>query len=238
MDLEWLSSTTNTADFQVRLTNIGTAPVKFNSLILRGVHSPSITTGAITWRALNDNTLPGWLNWPAVASNLPYVASSRKLNFSSNTGIFTNATAPLIPSGSGVVVGTFRMSTTTTWVPNSNFGFVWETTSGGVVAYVNGSANAMTLNATGVATSISTCGTCLTVTASSAQPLNPSPTASVLSGSTTVCGAGTPTNLSVAVSGGVSPYTVTLTDGTNNYSATGSSPVNITVSPSVTTTNN
>ncbi|NBP75111.1 MAG: hypothetical protein EBU61_03650, partial [Crocinitomicaceae bacterium] len=126
MDMEWLSSTASTADFQIRLTNSGSTPIKFNSLVLRGVHSPSITTGAITWRALNDNTLPAWLGWPAVTSNLPYVASSRKLNFSSNTGIFTNSSAPLIPSGSGLVMGTFRMSTTTTWVPNSNFGFVWE----------------------------------------------------------------------------------------------------------------
>ena len=236
MDLEWLSSTTNTADFQVRLSNIGASTVKFNSLIIRGVHAASVTTGAITWRALNDNTLPGWLGWPVVTSNLPYSSSQRKLNFSSGNSIFTSATAPLIPSGTGLVVGTFRVSTTTTWVPNSNFGFVWETTSGGVVAYVNGSTNTMTINATGVATSSTTCGTCLTVTASSAQPLNPSPTASVLSGSTTVCGAGAPVNLSVAVSGGVSPYTVTLTDGINNYSATGASPVSITVSPSVTTT--
>lgn len=77
------------------------------------------------------------------------------------------------------------------------------------MGYVNGSKNTMTINATGVATSSTTCGTYLTVTASSAQPLNPSPTASVLSGSKTVCGACAPVNLSVSVSGGVSPYTVT-----------------------------
>ena len=138
MDMEWLSSTASTADFQIRLTNTGSIPVKFNALIIRGVHSPSITTGTITWKALNDNTLPGWLNWPNTGTNnLPYISSQRKLNFSSASQIFTSATAQAIPSGSGVVMGTFRMSTTTNWVPNSNFGFVWEMTSGGVVGYVN-----------------------------------------------------------------------------------------------------
>ena len=137
MDMEWLSSTTNTADFQIRLTSTGTTAVKLNALIIRGVHSPKITTGAISWKALNNNTDPAWLGWPKVTTNLPYISGRRKLNFSSATNIFTNETAPLIPTGTGVVVGTFRVSTSTTWNPNSNFGFVWEMTTGGVVGYVN-----------------------------------------------------------------------------------------------------
>ena len=137
MDMEWLSSTTNTADFQIRLTNTGTSVIKLNALIIRGVHSPKITTGAISWKALNNNTDPAWLGWPKVTTNLPYISGRRKLNFSSATNIFTNETAPLIPTGTGVVVGTFRVSTSTTWNPNSNFGFVWEMTTGGVVGYVN-----------------------------------------------------------------------------------------------------
>jgi hypothetical protein len=138
MDMEWLSSTTNTADFQIRLTNTGTSVIKLNALIIRGVHSPKITTGTITWKALNDNTIPEWLGWPKKGTtNLPYISGRRKLNFSSATNIFTNETAPLIPTGTGVVVGTFRVSTSTTWNPNSNFGFVWEMTTGGVVGYVN-----------------------------------------------------------------------------------------------------
>ena len=138
MDMEWLSSTTNTADFQIRLTNTGTSVIKLNALIIRGVHSPKITTGTITWKALNDNTDPSWLGWPKKGTtNLPYISGQRKLNFSSATNIFTNETSPIIPTGTGVVVGTFRVSTSTTWNPNSNFGFVWEMTTGGVVGYVN-----------------------------------------------------------------------------------------------------
>ena len=34
MDMEWLSSTTNTADFQIRLTNTSTSVIKLNALII------------------------------------------------------------------------------------------------------------------------------------------------------------------------------------------------------------
>lgn len=178
MDMEWLGSTTNTADFQIRLTSTGTTAVKFNALIIRGVHSPKITTGTITWKALNNNTDPSWLGWPQKGtSNLPYISGQRKLNFSSATNIFTNETAPTIPTGTGVVVGTFRVSTSTTWNPNTDFGFVWEMTTGGVVGYVNfdkpSSTTALPVGFLhyGPITS-NAIGKCLTVTAPSAQILN------------------------------------------------------------------
>ena len=179
MDMEWLSSTTNTADFQIRLTNTGTSVIKLNALIIRGVHSPKITTGTITWKALNDNTDPSWLGWPNKGTtNLPYISGQRKLNFSSATNIFTNETSPIIPTGTGVVVGTFRVSTTTTWNPNSNFGFVWEMTTGGVVGYVNfETQSSTTLLPVGFMhygpTTNTNIGKCLTVTAPSVQLLNP-----------------------------------------------------------------
>ena len=179
MDMEWLSSTTNTADFQIRLTNTGTSVVKLNALIIRGVHSPKITTGTITWKALNDNTDPSWLGWPKKGTtNLPYISGQRKLNFSSATNIFTNETSPIIPTGTGVVVGTFRVSTSTTWNPNSNFGFVWEMTTGGVVGYVNFETQSSTTSQPvgfvhyGSITS-NAIGKSLTVTAPSVQLLNP-----------------------------------------------------------------
>jgi len=61
------------------------------------------------------------------------------------------------------------------------------------------------------------------------------PTSSILSGSSAIC-AGDSTNLSVQIVGGTSPYTVVITDGTNNYSSSGTSPVLFTVSPTLTTT--
>ena len=179
MDMEWLSSTTNTADFQIRLTNTGTSVIKLNALIIRGVHSPKITTGTITWKALNDNTIPEWLGWPNKGTtNLPYISGQRKLNFSSATNIFTNETSPIIPTGTGVVVGTFRVSTSTTWNPNSDFGFVWEMTTGGVVGYVNFETQSSTTSQPvgfvhyGSITS-NAIGKSLTVTAPSVQLLNP-----------------------------------------------------------------
>jgi hypothetical protein len=178
MDMEWLSSTTNTADFQIRLTNTGTSVIKLNALIIRGVHSPKITTGTITWKALNDNTDPSWLGWPKKGTtNLPYISGQRKLNFSSATNIFTNETSPIIPTGTGVVVGTFRVSTSTTWNPNTDFGFVWEMTTGGVVGYVNfETQSSTTLLPVGFMhygpTTNTNIGKCLTVTAPSVQKLN------------------------------------------------------------------
>ena len=178
MDMEWLGSTTNTADFRIRLTSTGTTAVKLNSLIIRGVHAPKITTGTITWKALNDNTNPLWLGWPQKGtSNLPYISGARKLNFSSATNIFTNETAPIIPTGDGVVVETFRVSTSTTWNPNTDFGFVWEMTTGGVVGYVNFEKPSTTSTSPvgfvhyGPITS-NAIGKCLTVTAPSIQKLN------------------------------------------------------------------
>jgi hypothetical protein len=178
MDIEWLGSTTNTADFRIRLTNTGTSVVKLNALILRGVHSPKITTGTITWKALNDNTDPKWLGWPQKGTtNLPYISGARKLNFSSATNIFTNETAPIIPKETGVIAGTFRVSTTTTWNPNTDFGFVWEMTTGGVVGYINFETQSSTSSLPvgfmhyGPTTSNSI-GKCLTVTAPSKQALN------------------------------------------------------------------
>ena len=166
MDLEWVGSTATTADFQIRLINTGTTVVKFNSMVLRGNHLAGIITGAgvFTWAPLNDNTLPEWLGWPSYTTNAPYTVGSRLLNFSSSTGIFTNATAPTIPSGSGVVVGTFRVTTTTTWTPNSDFGFVFAPTAS-VVAYVPSlQATTISLNGAGAANSTTNCGNCLVKT--------------------------------------------------------------------------
>jgi len=170
MSLEWICSTTNTADFQVRLTNTGSVPLTFNALIVRGVHAPTLTTGAISWQALNDNTIPEWLAWPQFTTNLAYNAITRQLNFSSNVTIFTSGTAPLLAPGSNVIVGTFRMFTSTTWVPNSNFNFVWSPT-GAVNCYLPSMTTVTSFQQTGFSSNI-ICGQCLTVNASIAQPLN------------------------------------------------------------------
>ena len=170
MSLEWICSTTNTADFQVRLTNTGSVPLTFNALIVRGIHAPTLTTGTISWQALNDNTIPEWLAWPQFTTNLAYNPITRQLNFSSNVTIFTSVTAPLIAPGSNVIVGSFRMFTSTTWVPNSNFDFVWSPT-GAVNCYLPGMTTVTSFQQTGFSSN-TICGQCVTVNASIAQPLN------------------------------------------------------------------
>ena len=170
MSLEWICSTTNTADFQVRLTNTGSVPLTFNALIVRGIHAPTLTTGAISWQALNDNTIPEWLAWPQFTTNLAYNAITRQLNFSSNVTIFTSVTAPLIAPGSNVIVGSFRMFTSTTWVPNSDFNFVWSPT-GAVNCYLPSMTTVTSFQQTGFSSN-TICGQCVTVNASIAQPLN------------------------------------------------------------------
>jgi hypothetical protein len=202
-------------------------------MIVRGNHAAGITTGTISWNALNNNSLAAWNvgagAWPNNVSNLPYTVGSRLLNYSSSPTFFTSATAPTIPvTGSGGVnVGRFRMTTTTSWNSNAQFGFTWATTAS-VVVYVGAATTT---------TALATAGTNITRTVSASQPLNvpAGPTASVLSGTASICN-GASTNLSVAVTGGTSPYTVTVTDGTSNFTATGSSPVSISVSPTSTAT--
>ena len=243
MDFVWVPSagTSTTADFDIILKNTGAVPLTFNGIIIRSLAHTANTTiltggvGTISWNSV-AGTAPtsvasgnGWNNWPNISTNLGYTAGTRILNYSSSNTFFTSATAPTIPTGAGVNIGRFRMTVTGgTFVQGAQFGFAWATTAA-VIAYVNGATTT---------TSLATAGTNKIVTASASQPLGPvasGPTASVLSGTASICN-GSSTNLSVAVTGGTSPYTVTVTDGTSNFTATGTSPVSISVSPTSTKT--
>ena len=172
-NLEWLCSSDTSADFQIRVTNIGSTQVKFNSIIVRGIHPPGLMVGAgvFSWKALNDNIIPNWLGWPNNYNNLPYTVATRQLNFSSSVQIFTNATAPIIPSGAGVVVGTFRIFTSTSWIPNSDFGFVFNPNAA-VVGYIPSQPTTISIVAIGGGSSTTSCATCLVHEVSPTLPLN------------------------------------------------------------------
>lgn len=239
MNMVWVGSTATTADFDVILINTGSTSLKFNGVIVRGNHAANLTTAGatITWNALNNNPDPAWANgtgssWPNITANLPYTPATRLLNYSSNNVFFTNLTAPTIPGGAGVNIGRFRINVSGgTWLPNGEFGFVWATTAA-VIAYVNGATTTTSLNA-GAGNIVKN----VPVT----QPLNTvavGSTSAILSGAATIC-AGSSTNLSVAITGGTSPYTLQYSDGTNtttiNNYVSGTA---IPVSPSATTTYN
>jgi len=233
MEMVWVGSTATTADFDIVLRNTGAVPLAFNGIVLRGNHAVNLLqggTGTISWNALNNNAVSGWSNWPNLSTALGYTAGTRLLNYSSSNTFFTNATAPTIPTGAtGVNIGTFRMTVTGgTWVANSQFGFAWATTAA-VIAYVNGAATT---------SSLATGGTNIIRTVPASQPLNPQaagPTASVLSGTTSIC-AGSSTNLNVAITGGTPPFTVIYNDGTTNFTVNSyTSGSNISVSPVSTT---
>ena len=45
MEMEWLGSTSNTADFQIRLTSTGTSVVKLNAFIIPVIKSIILISG-------------------------------------------------------------------------------------------------------------------------------------------------------------------------------------------------
>ncbi len=141
MSLEWLGSTTTTADFQVRLTNTGALPLKFSCINLRGIHSENIITsgGSLTLKSLNNNSNSNWNNWPNFTNPLSYRADKNMINFNSYPKYFSHETAPVIPAGEGVVIGTFRIFVENgSFLPNTDFGFNFHSTAS-VIAYVDGS---------------------------------------------------------------------------------------------------
>ena len=70
---------------------------------------------------------------------------SEILIHSSNVKFFDSETAPVIPTGEGIIVGSFRLTVTGgTWNPNVDFAFNFEPTAA-VIGYVDGSKYASSL---------------------------------------------------------------------------------------------
>ena len=240
MSIASVSATANTMDVTLTVTatnpNEGirfagfSAGINFNSATING------GTISATYLGGRSASLSG------LAANAINVATAGHIRLA--TAQVSGASGVDIPQGTSLTLGTYRISNTANWTTSSNANLWLQNivasgkTNSAVLGYPYGattpSVSYTTTNPASPAglilshTSTSTFSAVLNAVASG-------PTASVLSGSATIC-AGSSTNLSVAVTGGVSPYTVTVTDGTNNYSATGASPVSIPVSPSATST--
>jgi hypothetical protein len=234
INFNWVPSaqTDTTADFDISLQNTGATTLRFNSIIIRGNHAAILTggIGTISWTPLNNNSLVGWNlgagPWPNNTANLPYTAGTRLLNYSSSPVFFTNLTAPTIPTAAPITIGRFRLKVSGgTFIPNAQFGFTWASTAA-VVAYVGTNTTS---------TSLATTGTNKIVTASVDQPLNPIPIGTI-SGNSAIC-AGSSANINVAITGGISPYTLVYGDGTNSFTLNNYIPGSpIAVSPNTTST--
>jgi Secretion system C-terminal sorting domain/Fibronectin type III domain len=147
----------------------------------------------------------------------------------------TNATGIVIPRSGGIRFGTYKLTTTTTFLANSTPNFVW------VLASSTGKTKSQTfafIDAATVQANMTTAPSTQTFTVSSNPALNvPSgSTAATISGTAAVC-VGSSSNLSVAITGGTSPYTLVYGNGTSSFtvnSYTSGSPIS--VSPSSTST--
>ena len=239
MSIASVTSTANTMDVELIVTATNpssgirfggfAAGINFSTAIING---GTISATYLGGRSSSLSSLP---------SNAINVATSGHIRLA--TASLSGAQGVDMLQGTSLTLGTYRISNTANWTSSSNASLWLQNvvssgkTNSAVIGYPYGqSTPAVTYTTTNP---VSPAGLILSHTSTSTRTvlLNAAsgPTASVLSGNATIC-AGASTNLSVAVTGGVSPYTVTLTDGTNNYSATSASPVSIPVSPTSTST--
>ena len=230
--------TASSFEFDVRISNSGTTALKLAQLGGAIFYNVGMTTAG-TFLKVSE---PAANDFPTldVIQNTAHTTASRQLRWTNNP--VTEGSSVVLPAGVTKTFARFRYTTSTpatfpqnytaTLTPAINFATGVSNVS--ALVYCNGNASSTVLSNPVVAPTLSGL---ITIPSPYTVTLNPAsgPTASVLSGSATIC-ASTSTNLSVAVTGGISPYTVTVTDGTNNYSATGASPVSIAVSPTSTST--
>ena len=239
MSIASVTSTANTID--ITLTVTATNPsegIRFGGFQAGINFSTTIINGgtiSATYVGGRSAALSG------LAANVINVATAGHLRLAPSS--LTGVQGVDMLQGTSLTLGTYRISNTANWTTSSNADLWLQNvqfsgkTNSAVGGYPYGQPTPLFSYTTTAPASPP--GLILSHTSTSTQTvlLNSvsGPTASVLSGDATIC-AGTSTNISVAVTGGVSPYTVTVTDGTNNYSATGASPVSIAVSPTSTST--
>lgn len=142
--------------------------------------------------------------------------------------------------GTGNHTLSFSESSSVAWAGTSLTIYGWTGTAGATGTagkiFVGTSATGLTAAQLSKITFDGFVGTAMQLATGEIVPFASGATASVLSGTASIC-VGASTDLSVAITGGTSPYTVIINDGTSNITVTNYlSNAPISVSPSVSTT--
>jgi hypothetical protein len=203
-------------------TNVGSPVAGTGSALNFGLQT---TAGTYTVVASNTNGTCN-LTQTMTGSVSVTVNPLPTATISGTTTVCRNATAPSITftGAAGTAPYTF------TYTLNGGSNQTISTVSGSSVTLSAPTTAAGTF--TYVLVSVADANCSQTQSGSAVVTVQASPTASVISGSASIC-SGSSTNLQVAITGGASPYTVVYTGGTLSSYTSGS---NISVSPSSTTT--
>lgn len=166
----------NRYEFDVIVTNDGTVPIKFNSVVIRWNYgnAPVLSAGTHSWGNVSTALTNGLTNWGA-SGTYTHTASTRLCSFSSGTGYWTSsASAPDLPIGTPVTLGRYYFQTSTSFTQGVLNQATWATTAG-IVGWVNGAPTTSSLNTTTTRTLVTPCSIPLNV------PSNTCPTAAAAS---------------------------------------------------------
>ena len=242
----------NFVEFDVNIQNTGTTTLRLSALTV-GVNL--VPTGVGTLTQMMNGATGGTvtiINQPSasdftaangggVANNnlgaqqFQNVAAQKQIRSNGSlTSAVTGASADNLPPNLVKKWSRLRLTLTGANFPANfpiNLVISTSTANGGSQSQANVYCNGNTTSATALTHTTNPAATMTaTSTAVTLNPVASGPSASVLSGGATICSGGS-TNLSVAVTGGTSPYTVVVSDGgSNTYTATSASPVSIPVS--------
>ena len=163
----------NRYEFDVIVTNDGTVPIKFNSVVIRWnygnapVLSPASPAPTYSWGNVSTSMGAGW----GTSGSYTHNATSRQCSFSSGTGFWPNSSvAPDLPIGTPVTLGRYYFQTSTSFTQGVLNQATWASTAG-IVGWVNGSPTTSSLNTTTTRTLSTPCSIQLNV------PSNTCPTA-------------------------------------------------------------
>ncbi|MGC4040240.1 MAG: fibronectin type III domain-containing protein [Flavobacterium sp.] len=240
-------------------TASSTPTLCINTALVAITHTTAGATGVSNNGVSGANGLPAgvsasWASNTITISGTPTVSGTFNYSIPLTGGCgSTNATGTITVTavnsvGAASTTPTLCRNTAMTAITHTTIGATGISNAGvsganGLPSGVSASWVSNTITISGTPTvsgtfsySIPLTGGCGSVNATGTITVNASTTAAVLSGNASVC-SGSPTNLSVAVTGGSSPFDVVYTDGTSNFTVNGyASGSAISVAPLATTT--